>query len=104
MLGKILFIGRKDTLLYLAHFVEVFVLGKSLHGFRHTAYKIVLLQRIDIRLPEARDHLEVTRIQQTGKAFLVDSHQEFLERKGIELKKIHLPHRKRRASMQGDAK
>ena len=56
MFGKVLLISSKYPFLYLTDLIEILVLRKALHGFRHTAHKIVLLEHINVGPLKARDH------------------------------------------------
>ena len=80
MFGKVLLISGKDSLLYLADLIKILVLRKALHRFRHTAYKIILLERIDVGLLKARDHWIILLAEQLCIAFLAGGHQKLLER------------------------
>ena len=78
--GKVLLISGKDSFLYLTDFIEILILRKALHSFRHTAYKIILLERINVGLLKARDHRIILLVEQLCKTLLTGGHQKLLER------------------------
>lgn len=90
MLGKVLLICSKDSLLDGADFGKVVVIGKALHGFRHTADEVVELQNIYISLPEAGYHRKIAAVQKLCKEFLSSRHQKLFKGERIQLQKIHL--------------
>ena len=85
MFGKILFIRCKDSLLNFTHLIKIFILCKALHGFRHTPYKVIMLQSINICLLETCNHLKILLIKQFSKLLFTDCHQKLPERQGIQL-------------------
>lgn len=74
MFGKVLLISGKDSLLYLTDLIKILVLRKALHRFRHAAYKIILLERINVGLLKARDHWIILLAEQLCIAFLAGGH------------------------------
>ena len=83
MFGKVLLISGKDSLLYLADLIKILILRKALHRFRHTAYKIILLERINVGLLKARDHRIILLVEQLCKTLLTGGHQKLLERERV---------------------
>ena len=102
MLGKILLISSKYPLLYLTGLVKILVLRKALYCLRHTAYEIVLLERVDVGLLKARDHLMIPLVEQFRETLLSGGHQKFLERERVQLQEVHFAHWKGGAFMQGN--
>ena len=78
--GKVLLISGKDSLLYLTDLIKILIFRKALHRFRHAAYKIVLLERINVGLLKARDHWIILLAEQLCKTLLTGGHQKLLER------------------------
>ena len=54
--------------------IKILVLRKALHRFRHAAYKIILLERINVGLLKARDHWIILLAEQLCIAFLAGGH------------------------------
>ena len=88
--------------MYLTDLVKIHVLRKALYCLRHTAYKIVLFERVDVGLLKARNHLMILLVEQLRETLLSGGHQKLLERERVQFQEVHFAHWKRGALVQGN--